>query len=348
MRISHEAPHVRTFARGACWHGWLLLAAAAGWLRCAGWEAGRPGWLRRRPTGHRPQPVLQGRGSWRAGSCCCGPPPRSEWCSGAQRPEQLRRCVPPGLMRPCRPALLLVAAPVLLLLPLPRPAGGADDSDGGGGGGGGGGIAFTNRARQALYRAGQLALKSHQPQFGVYHLAFVLFDATEARAVVDPRSGGAASKHSQTSIGATVAAAAGTDALEISHKLERAAGREVDSEEPPPTTSRPTEELQRRLLLADSIRRDGGDTHVALHHLLLACAQHDGVATILKASGLDIKVLRKTVASLRGGTPIDSADAEDQLDALLRYGAAVPHARGSRAKAAQPPHCWLARTDSPA
>ena len=141
-------------------------------------------------------------------------------------------------MRPCRPALLLVAAPVLLLLQLPRPAGGADDSDGGsGGGGGGGGIAFTNRARQALYRAGQLALKSHQPQFGVYHLAFVLFDATEARAVVDPRSGGAASKHSQTSIGATVAAAAGTDALEISHKLERAAGREVDSEEPPPTTS---------------------------------------------------------------------------------------------------------------
>ena len=47
--------------------------------------------------------------------------------------------------------------------------------------------------------------------------------------------------------------------------------------------------------------------------MLLAVAQHDGVATILKAAGLGSKLLKQTVAGLRGA-PIDSVDAEsDQV-----------------------------------
>lgn len=180
-------------------------------------------------------------------------------------------------------------------------------------------ILFTNRAREAFNAGGQLALRNSQPEFGVFHLAFVLFDARELRSVVDPRAG-PSPLHSATSIGAKVAGAAGADALEISHKLERAAGRAVLSVEPSPTKASPGEDLKRTLLLADKIRDDEGDTHVALHHLLLACAKHDGVAAILKQAGLDNKVLRRTVAELRGG-PIESAEGDElAFEALLTYG----------------------------
>ena len=181
-------------------------------------------------------------------------------------------------------------------------------------------IVFTTRAREAFNAGGQFALRNAQPQFGVYHLAFVLFDAREQRSVVDPRAG-PSSLRSQVSIGSKVAGAAGADTLEISHKLERAAARSVPSEEPAPTRSSPTDELQRVLLLADKIRDEEGDTHVALHHLLLAVAKNDGVAGILMAAGLDSKKLRKTVSELRGNAPIDSAEADEHaFDALLRFG----------------------------
>ena len=69
-------------------------------------------------------------------------------------------------------------------------------------------VAYTNRAREAINAAGQLALRNSQSEFGDYHLAFVLFDARHTRGLVDPRVG-PQPLHSATSIGAKVAAAAG-------------------------------------------------------------------------------------------------------------------------------------------
>ena len=182
-------------------------------------------------------------------------------------------------------------------------------------------VKFTTRAREAFDDAGQHAIKHSQPEFGVFHLAFILFDARETRSVVDP-SGGPSPLNRQGSMGAHVAGEAGADVLEISHKLERAAARSIEAVEPAPTSTSPTDELKASLLEADRIRvEEGKDTHVGLHHLLLSVAQHDGVAAVLKAAGLDAKLLRKTVASLRQTDPIDSADDEnDKYDALLTYG----------------------------
>ena len=47
-------------------------------------------------------------------------------------------------------------------------------------------ILFTNRAREAFNAAGQLALRNSQPEFGVFHLAFVLFDARALLHAVEP------------------------------------------------------------------------------------------------------------------------------------------------------------------
>ena len=199
--------------------------------------------------------------------------------------------------RPRAARLLLTAALQLQLLLQLRPAPTAAAA----------GTALTTRAREAVEDAGQHALQNSQPEFGVYHLAFILFDAWETRSVVDPR-GGPSPLNRQGSMGAHVGGEAGADILEISHKLERAAARAVESVEPAPTKATPTEELKAVLTDADRIRiEEGKDSHVGLHHLLLAVAQHDGVATVLKAAGLGSKLLKQTVAKLRGA-PIDSAD----------------------------------------
>jgi len=208
--------------------------------------------------------------------------------------------------------LVLALHVMALLLALPQQTSGDTTS--------GPNLKFTTRARDAFDDGGQHALKNSQPEFGVFHLAFILFDARETRSVVTPGdNGGPSPLNRQGSMGAHVAGEAGADVLEISHKLERAAARSIEAVEPAPTTTAPTDELKASLVEADRIRaEEGKDTHVGLHHLLLSVAQHDGVAGILKAAGLDAKLLRKTVAKLRQTDPIDSPDDEnDKYDALL-------------------------------
>ena len=204
---------------------------------------------------------------------------------------------------------VLLARPALLLLLLSAlfPTGAAAAA------------ALTIRARQVVEDAGQHALHNAQPEFSVYHLAFVLFDARGTRSVVDPTAG-PSPLNRLGSMGAHVAGEAGADQLEISHRLERAAARAVESVEPAPTRATPTEDLKAALVEADRVRlEEAKDAHVGLHHLLLAVAQHDGVGSILKAAGLGSKLLKQTVAGLRGA-PIDSVDAEsDKFAALLTY-----------------------------
>ena len=245
------------------------------------------------------------------------PPRLSLLCPPARQAGAPQPMAPqPGCYAPSRasPSLLVVSLLLLPHLPPTHPQPGQQQQRETAA------LRFTTRARAAYDAAGQHALGSSQPEFGVYHLAFILFDARATRSVVDP-AGGPQPLAPDGSIGVQVGNAAGADVLEISHRLERAAARAVEAAEPPPPTTTPTDELRETLAAADRIRAEEGvDTHVALHHLLLACAQHDGVSAILKASGLEAKLLRKTVAELRGA-PIDSAEAEKGgYEALLRYG----------------------------
>ena len=79
-------------------------------------------------------------------------------------------------------------------------------------------------------------------------------------------------------------------------------------------------ELARLLNLTDKAAQKQGDPFIASELFWLAALEgRDGLAEALKAAGGRKELLEKAIAAVRGGAKVDSANAEDQRQALDKY-----------------------------
>ena len=79
-------------------------------------------------------------------------------------------------------------------------------------------------------------------------------------------------------------------------------------------------ELSVMLNLADKLAMQRGDTFIATELFLLALMQDKGAnGRLLRDNGVDAKSLDAAIASARGADGIDSADADQQREALKKY-----------------------------
>ncbi len=74
------------------------------------------------------------------------------------------------------------------------------------------------------------------------------------------------------------------------------------------------------LIKAQSYLNEFGDEFVTIEHLLLALLHNkDSIAQLLKDSGIEEKSLKKAISDLRGGSKVESSNAEAQYNALNKF-----------------------------
>ncbi|WP_158913804.1 ATP-dependent chaperone ClpB [Caulobacter sp. S45] len=165
--------------------------------------------------------------------------------------------------------------------------------------------AYSDRAKQAIQAAQQVALvRSHQ-QFSPEHLAKALLDERDG-----PNGSGLARTLISQAGGRPDDAVAAVDAaLNKIPKVEGGSGQ---------LYMKP--ELARVLAVAEDKAKAAGDAFVTTERLLLALATDGGeAAKALKASGVTPESLDAAIAAVRKGRTADSASAEEGYEALKRY-----------------------------
>ncbi|MDE0736483.1 MAG: AAA family ATPase [Pirellulaceae bacterium] len=146
----------------------------------------------------------------------------------------------------------------------------------------------------------ELAVKYRHPEFNALHvLSAVLADRQ-----------GLAGK-ALTALGVSRAQLAGV----LEAELESAS--RVSGGNPP----RAAQETQSLLRAAAEIALEKGDKLVAMDHLLVALASEErSSGRVLKLGGVQAAELVDALASIRGTAPVDTHDAEDNFEALDKYG----------------------------
>ena len=92
------------------------------------------------------------------------------------------------------------------------------------------------------------------------------------------------------------------------------------SQQPAPLESSMSNALSQLLQRAKKMAKANGDALVALDHLLMAEYDERDVKAALEESGLSKKDAFQTIEDLRGGRKVTSASAEEQYEALEKYG----------------------------
>lgn len=92
------------------------------------------------------------------------------------------------------------------------------------------------------------------------------------------------------------------------------------SQQPAPLEASPSSSFQKLLQRASKASKANGDSLIALDHLLMALYEEKEVSDVLTSAGLTKKIAQKTVDSLRGNRKVTSASAEEQYEALEKYG----------------------------
>lgn len=89
---------------------------------------------------------------------------------------------------------------------------------------------------------------------------------------------------------------------------------------PAPLEANPSNALSQLLHRATKMAKANGDALVALDHLLACLYDEKNIKQVLEESGLTKKIARTTLDDLRGGRKVTSASAEEQYEALEKYG----------------------------
>uniref|UniRef100_A0A7S3JRR7 Clp R domain-containing protein n=1 Tax=Aureoumbra lagunensis TaxID=44058 RepID=A0A7S3JRR7_9STRA len=96
--------------------------------------------------------------------------------------------------------------------------------------------------------------------------------------------------------------------------------KKLPKQSPPPLSASLSAASQRLLDRAQRDSKQQGDSFIAQDHLFLALYGEQDVAKILKHHGLDSTSAKKAVDMLRGGKKVESETAEENFDALEKYG----------------------------
>ncbi|MEY4082948.1 MAG: ATP-dependent chaperone ClpB [Pseudomonadota bacterium] len=159
---------------------------------------------------------------------------------------------------------------------------------------------LTTGFQQALADAQSLALGQDNPAIEPLHLLLALLEQAD---------GPSRSLLSRAGVNVQKLTAAARTGLERLPKVQQASGDiHIGSE------------LQRLLNLTDREASKRGDQFIASELFLLALADDKSdVAKLLRDHGLSRKNLELAIDAVRGGTGVDSADAEGQREALKKY-----------------------------
>ena len=159
---------------------------------------------------------------------------------------------------------------------------------------------LTSRFQQALADAQSLAVGRDHPQIDAAHLLQALLDQT----------GGATTPLLQQ---------AGVDANKLRNELAAILDRNATLKDATGEVS-VSQELARLLNLSDKLAQQHKDQFISSEWFLLAAIDDkSAVGEALRKAGGRKPMLQQAIDQLRGGTRVDSANAEDQRQALDRY-----------------------------
>ena len=92
------------------------------------------------------------------------------------------------------------------------------------------------------------------------------------------------------------------------------------SQSPAPLEATLSSSFSQLLQKSSKLAKSNGDALVALDHLLMALYDDNETKSALREGGLTKKIAQKAVDDLRGGRKVTSASAEEQYEALEKYG----------------------------
>src|SRR5690625_2304655 len=159
---------------------------------------------------------------------------------------------------------------------------------------------FTTKFQQALADAQSLAMQKHHAYLEPVHVLWALLEDNDSGA-------------------ASLFARAGASVQRLRAEVQNAidALPEVQGQGAELNISR---DLQRALALTDKEAKDRGDTYIAGELFLLALTRDKGrVGQLLRDAGVQESALQSGIDEVRGGASVDSADADEQREALAKY-----------------------------
>jgi len=92
------------------------------------------------------------------------------------------------------------------------------------------------------------------------------------------------------------------------------------AQSPAPLEANPSNSLSQLIHRATKLSKANGDSLVALDHLMASLYDEREIKQVLEEAGLTKKLANKTIEDMRGGRKINSAKAEQQYEALEKYG----------------------------
>jgi ATP-dependent Clp protease ATP-binding subunit ClpB len=159
---------------------------------------------------------------------------------------------------------------------------------------------LTTKFQQALADAQSLAVGKDNPYIEPQHLLLAL---------LDQQDGGSASLLSRAGVNVPALREALTSAIDRLPRVEGAGG-EVNL----------SRELNNLLNIADKEAQKRGDQFISSELLLIALTDDKGeTGRLLKQHGGDRKSIEAAISAVRGGQPVNDAEAEGRREALSKY-----------------------------
>ena len=159
---------------------------------------------------------------------------------------------------------------------------------------------WTEKTAEAVSKAKELAEEHSHVQLAPIHLAVVLFAEEDGLA-------------------RSIANKAGASPEKVEAALRKVLSRQATQSPAPPEVGA-GQAFVRMMREATEIQKKQNDSHLAVDHVLLALHTDSDVAGALNESGLDKKKLEMAVREVRGGRRVDSKNAEETYEALMKYG----------------------------
>lgn len=159
---------------------------------------------------------------------------------------------------------------------------------------------WTEKTAEAVSKAKELAEEHSHVQLAPIHLAVVLFAEEDGLA-------------------RSIANKAGASPEKVEAALRKVLSRQATQSPAPPEVGA-GQAFVRMMREATEIQKKQNDSHLAVDHILLALHTDSDVAGALNECGLDKKKLEMAVREVRGGRRVDSKNAEETYEALMKYG----------------------------
>jgi len=159
---------------------------------------------------------------------------------------------------------------------------------------------FTEKSLKAIQEAEAIAREHSHVQMSALHVAAALFNDQEGllRQIL-----------SKCSI----------EHEDFGRALSKALVR-MPKQEPAPDVISPNRNFYPLITRAQELQKDHGDSHVAVDHLIGALVGNPDMKAVLDETGLSKAAVENAIKGIRGGRKVNSANAEDNYEALEKYG----------------------------